>query len=203
MNELIHLEEGTLNEYLDGALTLEQRTALEAHLEVCQHCAQRLAFLQAVFSALESLPEAGLERDLSPRVLAAIGADQSQGGPRRVTLASRLVFVFQAVAAVALLVAIWPFLSQLFYTGIPPLLAKEAAALAQRWSEVWAFWVVDLQASTAGILEELLESWKGLAFRPAWLQASAPEMAVLLVAALALWLAGNGLLVRPQRDGLK
>lgn len=63
-----HLSDEQLNEILDGS---EDKSA-RRHLDACGACRARLAELQAVFAALEAVPEQPLRRDLTASVLARL-----------------------------------------------------------------------------------------------------------------------------------
>lgn len=58
-----------LSAYLDGELSAEERSRLEAHLEGCPRCQEELKSLRAVSSLVTSLPEV----TPSPALLAALG----------------------------------------------------------------------------------------------------------------------------------
>lgn len=67
-----HLDDFTLNEYLDRALDERVRRATETHLGGCPPCRAKLDAFQSVFSELDALPEAHLEHDLAPAILARL-----------------------------------------------------------------------------------------------------------------------------------
>lgn len=181
-----HFDEMALHEYLDEVLDLAARAEIEAHLAGCPTCAVRLAELQALFTALESLPEVLLEHDLAPAVLEAIR-------PARTTPpALRWAVIAQLAAAVALLIFAWP------------RVAGQFAGLAGGQMRVQVI------GSLANALRVLFAQWPAL-FVPAR-GLSVPSLGVtryapalhlsplswwlLIAAALVLWLAGNGLLLR-------
>jgi anti-sigma factor (TIGR02949 family) len=59
--------------YLDRALAGEQIEALEAHLEACLACCDRLAFMRQLDEFVRRrLPEAALPEDLEARVRQAL-----------------------------------------------------------------------------------------------------------------------------------
>ena len=64
-----HLDDFTLNEYLDFALDESARAEAATHLQACADCRARLEELQMLFTELEDLPEAHLEHDLTPGIL--------------------------------------------------------------------------------------------------------------------------------------
>lgn len=67
-----HLDEPTLNEYLDQALKASEREAVARHLGACPECSSKMEMLKSVFTELDALPDADLERDLVPSILAHI-----------------------------------------------------------------------------------------------------------------------------------
>lgn len=72
-----HLDDITLNEYLDHTLDESAHTEAESHLYTCADCRARLADLRMLFADLDKLPEVPLEHDLSPTVLARLPRENS------------------------------------------------------------------------------------------------------------------------------
>ncbi|MFV1858851.1 MAG: anti-sigma factor [Anaerolineales bacterium] len=67
-----HPIDETLQVYLDGELTQQEVRALEAHLQICPECAAELTRLRSLFLSIESLPSEPLATDLAPGVMAAV-----------------------------------------------------------------------------------------------------------------------------------
>ena len=67
-----------LSDYVDDELSVEDRSAVDAHLAGCADCRQVLRELRAVANRAGSLPDAGPDNDLWPGVAAEI-----QASPRR------------------------------------------------------------------------------------------------------------------------
>jgi len=67
-----HLDDFTLNEYLDHTPDKSTRAEVDTHLHACATCRTRLEEFQMLFAELEYLPEAHLEHDLAPAVLARL-----------------------------------------------------------------------------------------------------------------------------------
>ena len=63
-----------LSEYLDGELTPDERTSLEAHLATCRECTDTLAELRAVVARAGALVPRAPETDLWPAVAERIDA---------------------------------------------------------------------------------------------------------------------------------
>ncbi|MEK7325637.1 MAG: zf-HC2 domain-containing protein, partial [Chloroflexota bacterium] len=90
---MTHLNDTDFSEYLDSALDAARRAEVESHLAACPACAARLAELRALFAALESLPDAPLERDLSSAVMESIRRAKLAAQP---TLSPKLRLVIAA-----------------------------------------------------------------------------------------------------------
>lgn len=157
---MIHLDEDVLNEYLDDLLDAGQARTVEAHLEGCPACRQRLDMLRAVFQALDDLPDEPLTRDLSAVILARLPATQAQPLPRArqsgTWLASWRLPVLQALAAILLLAATWPFVSQGLVEWLEPgMLALQTLPPAV-YSEMAQF---HLAQDLAGAFQTLAQSF--------------------------------------------
>ena len=64
-----HIDETRLNDYLEGLVTDESATDVEAHLATCQECHDRLGTLERTVSEMAELPdEATPSRDLWPDI---------------------------------------------------------------------------------------------------------------------------------------
>jgi hypothetical protein len=63
-----HLDDYTLNEYLDRALDESARAEVEAHLDTCAACNAKLDELRKLFAELGDLPEVNFEGDLAPAI---------------------------------------------------------------------------------------------------------------------------------------
>lgn len=172
----MHLDDLDLDALLDGALTNEERRAVERHLASCSACASRLADRQRLFALIESATEAAPERPLRDGVVAAL-RPQPAALPRWAWLVSAV----QAVAAVALVVG------GLLWIG-PEVVNRQLGTLT----------VFGLQTAWAGlqtILDVFLVTGAGLT---RWL-AAVPNVSqsgwvlAWAAAAAALGLFGNGI----------
>jgi hypothetical protein len=79
-----HLDESTLNDYVDGELAPLAESAVEAHLASCPPCRARVADLQRVFVALDNFPDVQPSRDLAASTIALLQARlaaQGEGTP--------------------------------------------------------------------------------------------------------------------------
>jgi anti-sigma factor RsiW len=188
-----HLTDEQLNEYLDGALEAGARARAAAHLSACADCAQRLRAWQAVFAQLDGLPEAPLARDLSVAVVAALQTPT----PFRPRPLLRLAFAAQAVLAVTLLIGLAPFLPSVM-SGL------DSAAISQPVQTFAADTVYTLAAEWAALQDAAGSMWAESAalarrFTNPVADATTLMWAALLTSALALWIIGNGLLLRSTR----
>lgn len=184
-----HLTDDQLNEYLDAGTHVDRYT--RTHLDACVDCRARFDDLRAVFTALESLPEAKLPRDLTASILARLPQ-------KHISPAWRWFFAAQVVGALA--IAAWLSSSFELPSTIlayqPPtfdsLLASLFTFLASFSFELPTF---DLQLSTINF-DLQLSTFN--------VQLSTLNLTFLLVSAAALWLVGNGLLLRaPARRSRK
>jgi hypothetical protein len=69
-----------LSEYRDGSLDDEERSALEAHLSVCQECATALAEIDEVIRRARALGDVPPARDLWPDIEAALSGHPVERG---------------------------------------------------------------------------------------------------------------------------
>lgn len=188
-----HLDEITLNEWLDDALPALEHTAAAAHLAACPHCAGRLAELRAVLARLDSLPEAPLARDLAPAVLSRLPARPAPSAPAFAG-GWPWALALQAALAAALLLIAAP------AAEVPPIAAAAAdlqAGGAQALAGWWAAFIAQAQADLAQVIAgggQLAADARALAAPLSqWPEAA---WSAGLAALGLLWLAGNGLALR-------
>ena len=172
-----HLTDETLNEYLDDALTNPARTEAETHLRNCADCAARLAELSLVFSALASLPDFELERDLSASVVRRLTPRPVL--PRPI----QWVVGLQFAAALTTLIASLPVLQSMFVFNVPAFTLPSLLEVLARYDEI----MLNVQAFFAGIRQP--EPSLGL-------NLSSLFITVTVFSVTLLWVVGNGLLLR-------
>lgn len=182
----MHLDESTLNEWLDEALPAAERAAAAAHLAGCPECAARLAELRLVFAQLEALPEVPLARDLTPTVLGRLPARATpalgRGWPWALALQTALAVGVLLLAAPAVDLA-----------GPAGLATTWAQGLAAGWAGLSAQTQTDLAAAwQAGA--QLLNDARALGAPLGEWPAAAWSAGLALLG--LLWLAGNGLALR-------
>ena len=196
MIEPEHLQQALLNEYLDRSLEVGQQELVERHLESCAICRARLEELRGLFIALETLPESHLGRDLSVAVIAQLRRQPE----KRVSTWLNLAFILQVIAAVAILAFTWPVIFQglpeislnatvgpfaLSLIGISQFLSIETSQIFQATQQFWnqsLAWMAQLFS----VDQSAIRVWIGC-----------------LGALSILWLAANGLLLKPQKNNLK
>ncbi|MBL8046310.1 MAG: zf-HC2 domain-containing protein [Anaerolineales bacterium] len=174
----MHLNEATLNEYLDDALETVERSAADAHLATCPQCAARLAEMHALFAALDALPAEPLTRDLSASVLAALTP-----APTPLSLPIRAVLALQAIIAIIVLAVSAP----LLLANIPalnpaqllPAFTFDWASLFEPLNQLWAQSQTLVRSATSPLAEVSVWMWG----------AALSGLAVL-------WLVGNGAVLR-------
>lgn len=187
MNDLNHVDELTLTDYLDEALAPDQRNEVERHLAGCTLCAAQVAEFRALFIALDELPSLMLERDLAPAVIAAI---QSAPAPAYRVRGLGWVLAGQLALAAVLVMALWQWL-------LPSLTDLQGAT--QVWWRSLDFTPLLIQAQLAWDtavtpLQRIeLPTFSDVTGISAlsWTTAAG----VFILAAVA-WLAGNRLLLR-------
>lgn len=173
---MTHLTEETLNEYLDHALPPVARAEADAHLADCAVCAAELESLRVLFTEIESVPEAALERNLAPAVVAQISTSRV-GVPRLVSWA----LVIQGIATLVVLASL-SLLADFSALTLPP--------IPLTWPTLPP--VPDVASWF------MLPSFSFNFNPPVFL------LVLLIVSAGLLWLVGNGLLLLlPRTTSLK
>jgi anti-sigma factor RsiW len=171
-------------------LNAARRAEVESHLATCPDCAARLAELRTLFAALESLPDAPLERDLSSAVMDSIRRAKLAAQP---TLSPklRLVIAVQALAALALISIALPFAAQtLELASTPQFTSQLAATAADALATLNATWATAVN-SAQSLLNEGLTALDNLPLP----SLSALGLGIFFAAVSALWIIGNGLLL--------
>jgi anti-sigma factor RsiW len=190
MNDLNHLDEITLTDYLDDALNPDQRTEVERHLAQCGDCTFQVAEFRALFTTLQDTPSLTLEQDLAPVVLTAI---QPTPAPYYQVQELRRILLGEITLVVVLGMAVWQWLSPRFI---------EAQQAMQRWwasLDVTLVWVQFQQmwsTAIAPIYQIQLPTFRdvtGIA------PLSWTTVVVVFLVAAVVWIAGNRWLLVPTR----
>jgi anti-sigma factor RsiW len=181
-----HLSEEILNMYFDGELSAAEREGVETHLAACETCRTEAKAMGGLFAALAKVTDVPAP-NLVPGVLKHIR-------PRRTLVALRwLVPAFQGAAAAALLTWGWVRLID-YLSGIIHTLSDDGLGIP--WGNV-AAWVTSQWAvlSTGpNVFLATFQDWNTLfSTVPRF---TLPQVALLGLAAVVLWLIGNALLLR-------
>lgn len=185
-----HIDDSTLNEYLDHALDESKRDAAKTHLQACANCREKLDELQSVVTELDTISEVYLENDLVPSILARL----PQKTPVRIWTRA-----FAAQMGVALGFVFWlgmqavPFIrvSSVTLSNLP---AMEMQALFTRLLAIqipmpeFRFPTFSFQLPTFGFQMPTL-----------MLEITTVQLITLSVSVVLLWLVGNVILLRSRQ----
>ncbi len=186
-----HLSEETLHLYLDGELAPAEHEYVETHLSSCDECESRLESLRGLFETISAVPDRVLSQDLTPAVLAAI---QPAAFP---WTAGRWLAGLQIGVALILFFYSWPrLLARLALIPWDTWSAELAASSTSIASQITL-----IQASLLEVAQSILNQWTGLLEAGAGLNAPGASIWPWAAALGLLWLAINGLLLRPSRLG--
>jgi anti-sigma factor RsiW len=191
-----HIDELTLNEYLDDALPETERQAVEAHLAKCAVCQAELSDLQQLFFALDNVTDAPLSTNLSVAVEAqikeAVNSEKFSVNNEQFSVNSWPLLIFELVAAGVLLFLLWPTVQEwlmLARSWQTQLVANVTWAQPISWAEI--------AASTSSV-QAVFDSFQTVPL----IDLATMQWAILLGAALIIWLVGNRLLfTSPRQNG--
>ncbi len=173
-----HLSDEQLNKYLDHESN--EPAQIESHLAACDQCATRLARLQALFTELDSLPDATLSVDLMPAVLQRVSGSAIL--PKWLTLTVAL----QAALAVIIILIAAPFMIEFASASLPILQMPSIAEILFSLQAQWMSWLDTLATFQLPVLPIPTP------------QFSSVVIGLTLAGASMFWLVGNGLLLRNQ-----
>jgi predicted anti-sigma-YlaC factor YlaD len=177
---MIHLTDEQLNEYLDNEIT--ESAQIEAHLSSCEECVARLTVLRNLFDEIESLPDLTLSHDI-----AASFARQSNLPilhlPRWLTLTATL----QAAIAMIVLMIAAPFVIQFFTPYLSSIQIPAFEDMLLQLQSQWTIWLNLVSQFQMPVIPEI----------PV-IELSSLVILLILASVSALWLVGNGLLLRNQ-----
>jgi predicted anti-sigma-YlaC factor YlaD len=182
-----HIADTRMFAYLDGALSQVENSVVEAHLDRCPTCRAQLREIQEFFSVIEDLPDAALQLDLAPVVIASIRSQE------RSWLSGLWLAVLQVAIAAGVLV----------YSG-PRLLAGNWTAPISVYPSLFERWLDEFFES-ALVTWTTWSIWADTLLIQAREQLQRPTLSLLpgfeiLPWAIALglfWLLVNGFLLRP------
>lgn len=183
-----HIDDTTLNQYLDSTLDPPSHGAVGKHLAECQECQERLNELQILFVTLDNVPDVPLDIDLSERVVAQL---RPEGQAQRIPRWLPLLLAIQATAAFFLLISAW--------SAAQPMLTEAGTLLTESIVSSLEVPSLDQLAELVGSqLDELAQQIHDV--RP---EINLPNATWLLLIGLALvaWLVGNGFLLKKSENG--
>ena len=176
----MHLTDEQLNEYLDNES--DERVQIEAHLSACDDCTARLISLQNLFAEVELLPEVALSRSLAVSFRRSSSVPVLQP-PRWLTWTASL----QAAFAVIALITAAPLIMQLISPYFSGVQVPSSAEMFIELQSLWMGWLNMFSQFQVPTLPSI----------PA-VELSGLVIVLTLVGVSALWLIGNGLLLRNQ-----
>ena len=180
---MTHLTDEQLNEYLDSPPVPGLPSPVALHLDTCDECQTRLNDLRAVFTALESLPEVKLSRDLTSSVMAKLRP--SWGGlPIRPARTWTWLSLTQALGALV----IFAWLASSFV--LPPEIATYQPPTFD-----------SLVVSALQLLSSFTFEAPTLTIQSSTIDLQSTTILTFIVSAAVLWLVGNGLLLRAPLQG--
>lgn len=184
---MAHVDELTLNEYLDNELPLSKRVDVEAHLTECTSCQAELAELQQLFFTLDSAAEAPFAVDISAAVAYQIEQEQSINR-NWFSVNSSMLLAFELLAATVLLFLLWPTLQEWLLQAND---WQFQLAVNVTWLEPvsWA----EIMARITAVLTNSQAIFYSFQSAPL-VDLATMQWAVLIGIALIIWLAGNRLL---------
>jgi anti-sigma factor RsiW len=174
-----HLSDEQLNEYLDHES--QELARIESHLAACEECGARLSAFQALFSELDSLPDASFSVNLAPAVIQRVSG--SAVLPKWLTLTVAL----QAALALIIIVIAAPFMIEFASTSMPLLQMPTTAEILLPLQAGWMSWLEAFSTFQIPALPSIPTP-----------QFSSLVIGLTLAAASMFWLVGNGLLLRNQ-----
>jgi anti-sigma factor RsiW len=189
-----HLDDYTLNEFLDLALDEPARVETESHLRTCAECRARLEELQLLFAELETVPEIHLDYDLTPDILVRLPRKEPVHAPWTWTRA------FAAQLGVAVGFVLWlgiqivPLVSapQVFIPNIQPLNLR---TLTARLLSVQ----IPIPEFRIPVFNYQIQTFD-LQLPAFHLQLSTTHAVALAVSTLLLWVVGNVILLKGRQE---
>lgn len=184
---MVHIDEFTLNEYVDDAMSDEQRAEVEIHLHQCADCQAELAELQQLFFALDSVTEAPFAVDVSAAVESQI--EQEAVNRKQWSANSGLLLVLEIVIAGVLLFLLWPTVQE-WLLQVSGWQSQFAANMTWPEPVSWAEMIGKITAVSPNLGQPIFDQFQAVPF----IDLATVQWAILIGIALIIWLAGNRLL---------
>ncbi len=185
-----HLDDFTLNEYLDRALSPTARDAAEAHMQTCITCRTKMDELKAVFSELEALPDVRLERDLMPTILARLSQIMS------IRVWTR---TFAAQVGVVLGLVSWLSMQIVPYVRLPQVQQELQSINFQSLLTHLLSIRFELPSFHLPVLSYQLPPFE-IQLPTIGINISTTHMALIAISTLFLWIVGNVILLQSKQE---
>jgi hypothetical protein len=182
-----HLDDDTLNEYLDNILDPSSRTAVDQHLEGCADCRRRADDMRLVFQALDSIQDIAISSDLATGVMAQIR--EKEPASRIPFWLAALIFV-QVLVIVLMAIILWP--------SAGNWLIQAGQNVPEALNVLPVENILNQPAELFGTLTSTIVEAVGSVQSPLFL--SAGQWALMITLALIIWLAGNSVLLRGGKN---
>lgn len=185
MTEPRHIEPEQLQAYLDHELRADEMKLVDRHLAACPDCEREVDRLRELFQEIEGLSDVHLEGDLVPAVLNSIRPRQAP---------SMILDVLPWLQAASTMVLLW-----LLWPTIQSKLLQVSASLSawsiSIWMEQQAGLIRTMTADVAVRMSAWIEGYLA-GFEPITFSWSASVWWLVFVVGFAVWLLGNGYLLR-------
>ncbi len=185
MIEQRHIELDQLQAYLDQELGADEIKLVDRHLAVCPDCEREVEQLRALFLEIENLTDIRLERDLAPAVLKSI---------RSRKVPSMILGVLPWLQAATTMVLLW-FLWPTIQSKLLQMRATLGSLSILIWIEQQAELIRAMSTDFIIRASAWIEGFLG-GLKPATINWSTSAWWLALVVGFAVWLFGNGYLMR-------
>lgn len=187
---IVHLDDDTLNEYLDNNLEPSSRTAVDQHLEGCADCRRRADDLRLVFQALDSIQDIAISSDVSSEVMAQI---QKPEAASRIPLWLAVLITFQVLVILLMAIVLWP--------SAGNWLIQAGQNVPEALNELPVENILNQPTELIETLTGTITQAAGSIESPLFL--SAGQWVLVITLTLIIWLVGNSMLLRVERQRTK
>jgi anti-sigma factor RsiW len=184
---IVHLDDDTLNEYMDNNLDPSSWKAVDTHLKECANCRRRAADIRLVFQALNSVQDIAISSDISANVMSQIQDEQPAG---RIPLWLVALILFQVLIILIMAIVLWP--------SAGDWLIQAGQSLPETLNGLPVQNILNQPDDLFRTLISTLVEMSGSIESPLFL--SAGQWALVITLALIIWLVGNSMLLRGERN---
>ena len=185
MTEQRHIELEQLQAFLDQELSPDEIKLVDRHLAACPDCEREVKRLRDLFQQIESLSDVRMERDLLPAVLDSIR-------PRKApSMILGVLPWIQVTTTMVLLWLLWPTIQGKLLQLSASLNSWSISIWIEQQAELIRAMSADFAIRASAWIEGYLAGLEPVAF--SW---SASAWWLALVVGFAVWLVGNGYLLR-------